>query len=122
MTTFTIGPATQTVRKFVGMTTQSHRDNAKFSIRFADGIRGSLASWDSVLGERWDLIPDYRDEDQLDTVIKTLKMSEHREFGLFTIRCQITTETGRYRLDNSYRTVIRENLLENSKVDSYLAE
>lgn len=119
--TTTIGPATNTVRKFSGMVSSSHKETAKFSVHFAEGLRGCFHSWDSILGERWDILPGKSDESS-DTLIKTLRFTEHRDFGLFTMRCHITTCEGRFRHEEDYRSIVHHNFIEASKTDSYLLE
>lgn len=123
--TWVIGPATNLIRKFAGFTTNSHKEIAKFSTIIPDGKCGCPRSWDSVLGQRWDVIPSksrqvtshpgtWRQE-HLDTLIRTLRFTEHRDFGLFSIRCHITTCEGRFRDEDDYRSLVIHNYLESSK-------
>ena len=84
--TVTIGPATSLVRQFTGIGT---KDVAKFAIVISAGSRGCHSSWDSVLGQRWDVLPPPSVDESMDTVVKTLTFKEIRDFGIFTIRCQV---------------------------------
>ena len=74
---WTIGPATTTVRRFTGFTSSGHKEIVRFSSLTGDGTRGCPRSWDSVLGHRWDVLPGSLE--RLDTVVKMLRFSEHRD-------------------------------------------
>ena len=100
---WTIGPATTTVRRFTGFTGSGHKDIARFSSSIGDGTHGCPRSWDSFLGHRWDVLLGL--PERLDTVVKLMRFTEHRDFGMFTIRCTINTCEGRYRNENSYRSL-----------------
>ena len=55
-----------------------------------------------VLGRMWDLIPCYSSDGE-DVLIKTMRFTENREFGMFTIRVQILTTQGHYKTSCLYR-------------------
>ena len=109
---WTIGPATTTVRRFTGFTSSGHKEIVRFSSLIGDGTHGCPRSWDSVLGHRWDVLPG--SPERLDTLVKMLRFTEHRDFGMFTIRCIINTCEGRYRNENSYRSLNIFNNMESS--------
>ena len=69
------------------------------------------------MGDRWDLLP--AKGETLDTVIRCLKITEHRDFGLFTLRCHINTSRDRYRNEKDYRLIILNNILEAAMIDQY---
>ena len=55
-------------------------------------------------GGKKDLLP-ARNERDLDTLTKFLKFSEHRDFLMSTIRCQIKACRGRYAVEDNYGEV-----------------
>lgn len=110
---YTIGISTAVSRRCCGFTGASSQ-TASFSYHLPDGVRGCPRSWDSVLGHRWDVLPAI-EQDRLDTFVKTLRFTEHREFGLYTIRCSINTCNGRYRDDPDYRAIMIHNYYESER-------
>ena len=117
--THKIAPSTALIRRFIGFKATNCKQIVKFATVCPDGTAGCPRSWDSVLGPRWDVLP--AKEEQLDTSIRSLRFTEHRDFGMFTIQCHINTCPGRYRQENDYRSLIIYNMQEASKVDMYLA-
>ena len=93
------------------------KEVVKFSASHADGWGGCPRSWDSLLGDRCDLLPGQGAV--LDTVIRCLKFTEHRDFGLFTLRCHINTSRDHYRNEQDYRLIILNNIIEAAKIDQY---
>ena len=65
-------------------------------------------------GGKRDLLP-ARNERDLDTRIKSLKLSEHRDFLMSTIRCQIKARRGRYAVEDNYREVFRHSTAESAQ-------
>ena len=59
-------------------------------------------TWDNVLGRKWNMIPCYSSDGE-DVLMKTMKFTEHREFGMFTIRVQILKTQGHYKTSYLYR-------------------
>ena len=114
----TIAPSTELIRRFFGFTGGA-KETVKFSSDWADGTRGCPRSWDALLGHRWDVLHGLGAERQ-DKVIRTMKFSEHRDFGCFTVRCHITTLPGRFRHEEDYRSVLLHNYEESCKVDQYV--
>lgn len=83
----------------------------KFDAAIVGGLRGCHHSWDSVLGERWDLLPgDLSRDESPDSLIKTLRFKHKREFCLSVIMCYTTRSKGRYRNEKDYRGIHRFNL------------
>jgi hypothetical protein len=116
--TVTIGPSTPLVRQFAGFTGNRANEIVRFAVTITAGSRGCLNSLDSVLGYRWDVLPAQITEG-LDTGIKSLRFQEHRDFGLYTIRCSITATEGRFCDEEDHRLVILNNMNEAAK-DSYI--
>ena len=82
---FILAPATPVTRKAIGLS--STQCAAKFAGSIISGPFGCYQSWDSVLGEDWDLLS-AKNERELDTLLKSLKFSEHRDFLMSTIMCK----------------------------------
>ena len=81
---------------------------AKYAMSTPDANLGSFKSWDSVLGERWDVLPGEEDG-SLDTAIRTMRFQEVREFGFSLVKCHLNMTEGRFQCDEDYRLVIRHN-------------
>ena len=69
-------------------------------------------SWDSLFGERWDILPG-DGEESLDTLIRAIRFSETQDF-LFrerfpSTKVQINTCEGRFRNENQYREILNVN-------------
>ena len=86
-------PPTPVTRKAIGLS--STQCAAKFLGSITSLVFGCYQSWDSVLGGKWNLLP-AKNERELDTQIKSLKLNEHRDFLMSKIRCQINACRGRY--------------------------
>ena len=112
---WTLGPASPEIRKFTGFTKACGNETVRFSANFGDGSAGCPRSWDTVLGERWDILPAQGADE--DTGIRLLRFTEHRDFGFFIIRCYITTCRGHYRSEDDYRQIIVYNYQETRKGD-----
>ena len=81
--TVTIGPATPLVRQFTGFSSIGPKEIVKFAVAISAGSRGCHGSWDSVLGQRWDVLPGPSGiAESMDTVVKSIRFQEHREFGI----------------------------------------
>ena len=65
-------------------------------------------------GETWDLLPT-KNERELDTLIKSLKFNDHRDFLKGTIRCHINEGRGRYAVEDNYREVFRHNMAKSAQ-------
>ena len=115
---WTFGPATPLLRRFTGFTKSNGREIVKFCAQRPDGTAGCPRSWDSILGDRWDILPSTGSRQ--DVGIRSLRFTEHREFGLFSIRCHVTSCEGHYRNQPDYRALIIHNLNEARKADTYL--
>ena len=89
-------PATELTKRVCGFKSDSSRENVKISIEVETGNLGGYNSLDFILGQNWDIIPDTL-EDEPATLIKTLKLTEHRDFMMFSLRCHITTTEGHYK-------------------------
>ena len=103
--TWNFAPSTPLIRRFIGFKPTTSpptgtKEVVKFSASHADGWCRCPRSWDSPLGDRWDLLPGQGAV--LDTVIRCLKFTEHRDFGLFTLRCHINTSRDHYRNEQDY--------------------
>ena len=65
-------------------------------------------------GEKWDLMP-ARNERELDTLIKSLKFNEHRDFLISTMRCHINACRGKYTVEDNYREVFKHNAADSAQ-------
>ena len=65
-------------------------------------------------GEKRDLLPAINERD-LDTLIKSLKFNEHKDFLMSTIRCHIKAFRGRYAVEDIYREVFRHITAESAQ-------
>lgn len=116
-----IGSATPMVRKFTGFEGPEDPKHMNYGMHILTGAHGCNHSWDSVLGDRWDVIPgDEEISMSQDTAIKTLKFSEKTEFGMIFIKCCITTMHGLYRHEEDYRSLVYYNMTEAAKLDCYV--
>ena len=106
--TVTIAPSTRITRRYTGFG-ESSRDAVKFGIAILEGVHGCNRSLDSVLGKRWDVVP-RQNQHALDTVIKSMRFTEQREFGTFLIKCTVTASEGRYIEEPDYRALVRKSL------------
>ena len=86
-------PPTPVTRKAIGLS--STQCAAKFLGSITSLIFGCYQSWDFVLGGKWDLLP-AKNERELDTLIKSRKFNEHRDFLMSKNRCQTNACRGRY--------------------------
>ena len=111
--TVTIGASTELTRRYTGV---GGRDAVKFGMEIPEGNRGCHRSLESALGKRWDILPGAGEED-LDLAVKSLRFTEHRDFGVFLIRCVVSTTEGRYQHEDDYRALLRYNWKESAKVD-----
>ena len=102
-------PATELTKRVCGFKSDSSRENVKFSIEVETGNLGSYNSLDFILGQNRDIIPDTL-EDEPATLIKTLKITEHRDFMMFSLRCHITTTEGHYKKNGDHRQSFRQNI------------
>ena len=102
-------PSTELTKRVCGFKSNSSKEAVKFSIEVESGSLGSYHSLDFILGQNWDIIPDVL-ENEPDTLIKSLKFTEHREFMMFSIRCHITTTEGRYKKNEDHRRSFRDNI------------
>ena len=107
--TFNLGPGTKLTRQIMGFSTESQKEVVKFSAAISEGIRGCHKTWDSVLGSRWDVLPAEKDNGH-DTLIKYLRITEHRELTSFNLGCNVQTCTGHYASEEDYRTLFSHNL------------
>lgn len=109
--TETIGEDTPLIRRFTGF-----KDSAltsKFGVTNAADSRGCPRSWDSVLGQRWDVLPGPSDiAESMDTAVKSLKFQAYRDFGICLIKCTVNTTEGRYNYERDYRLLILHNMNE----------
>ena len=116
--TVTIGPATALTRQFTGFTGTGAKEIVKFTVAIMAGSQGCPRSWDAVLGQRWDVLPGSSSiAESMDTVVKSLRFHEHREFGMFSIRCVINTTEGRYCHEEDYRSLLLHNMNEAASQD-----
>ena len=99
-----LGPGTKLTRQIMGFSSESQKEVVKFSAAISKGIRGCHKSWDSVLRSRWDVLP-AQETNGHDTLIKYLRITEHREFTSFNLRCNVQTCTGHYASEEDYRTL-----------------
>jgi len=120
--TLPIAPATPLVRRLTGFTGIAASEVVKFMMATAPCVRGCVESWDSVLGQRWDVLRGSSTiEETLDTVVKNLRFQEIQAFGSFTIRCTVTALQGQYHHEKDYRALIRHNMTVASQIDSSVA-
>ena len=85
----------------------------KFSIEVESGSLGSYYSLDFILGQNWDIIP-AEGGSELDTLIKSLKFTEYRDYMKFSIRCQLTATEGRFKNKENHRRSVRGSLKDTS--------
>lgn len=100
--TATLVPCTPLTRKLCGFETENFKEAVKYSATNQEGQKWCNGTWDNVLGRKWDMIPCYSSDGE-DVLIKTMRFTEHREFGMFTIRVQLLTTQGHYKTSNFYR-------------------
>ena len=100
--TATLVPCTPLTKKLCGFKTNNCKEAVKYSVTNKEGMRWCNGTWDNVLGRMWDLIPCYSSDGE-DVLIKTMRFTENREFGMFTIRVQILTTQGHYKTSCLYR-------------------
>ena len=105
--TFILVPATPVTRKAIGLS--STQCAAKFLGSITSGRFACHQPWDTVLGGKWDLMP-ARNERELDTLIRSLKFNEHRDFLMSPNRCHISACRGTYAVEDNYREVFRHNM------------
>jgi len=102
--TATLVPCTPLTKKLCGFETGNLREAVKYSATNEEGHKWCNGTWDNVLGSKWDMIPCYSSDGE-DVLIKTMRFTEHREFGMFTIRVQLLTTQGHYKTTNFYRNL-----------------
>ena len=95
------------------------KETIKFSSNWADGTRGCPGPGTPCWGTAGTSCMAWAPSGK---VIRTLKFSEHRDLGCFTVRCHITTLPGRYRHEEDYRSVLLHNYEDACKVDQYAVE
>ena len=88
--TATLVPWTPLTKKLYGFETKDCEEAVKYSVTNKEGMRWCNGSWDNVLGRKWDLIPCYSSDGE-DVLIKTMRFTEHRDFGMFRICVQTLT-------------------------------
>lgn len=101
--TTTLLPSTPLTRTICGFETCNSKETVKFSASIEQGRKWSNSTWDSVLGTKWDMIPCHGKQGE-DILIKILRFTEHRNFGMHTIRCQFITCQGHYK-SSDYRSL-----------------
>ena len=101
-------PATELTKRVFGFKSHSSKETVKFLLEVETGNLGSYNSLDSILGKNWDIIADVL-EDEPATLIKTLKITEQRDFMMFSIRCHITTTEGHHKNLEDHRQSFRHN-------------
>lgn len=108
--TWNLAPATPMTRRLTGIS--QGRAHQRFEAHVPSGTLGANSSWDSLLGKRWDVLPadSMQSSDALDTVIKSIRFSEHQEYMMTCIRCHICTSNGRFACEDDYRSIIRHNM------------
>ena len=75
----------------MGFSTESQKEVVKFSAAISE------------------VLPAQKDNGH-DTLIKYLRITEHREFTSFNLRCNVQTCTGHYASEEDYRTLFSHNL------------
>ena len=85
--TATLVPCTPLTKKLCGFETGNLKEAVKYSVANQEGHKWCNGTWDTVLGRNWDMIPCHASHGE-DVLIKTMRFTEHREFGMFTIRVQ----------------------------------
>ena len=105
--TATLIPCTPFTRKLCGFETENFKEAVKYSVRIPEDQKRCNGTWDCVLGKNWDMIPCHESEGG-DVLIKTMRFSENREFGMFTIRIQLVTCQGHYKSSN-YRALCQNS-------------
>ena len=113
--TFALVPATPVTRKAIGLSF------TQCAAIFLGGITSGFfkCHQSSVLGGfcaggKWDSLP-ARNERELDTLIKSLKFNEYRDFLMSTIRCHLNACRGRYAVEDNYREVFRHSMAESAQ-------
>ena len=91
-----LAPCTLLTKKLCGFETGNFREAVKYSVANQEGHKWCNGTWDTVLGRNWDMNPCHA-RDGEDVLIKTMRFTEHREFGMFTIRVQFLTSQGHYK-------------------------
>ena len=108
-------PLTELTKRVCGFKMNSSKESVKFS------IEGSLASYhslDFILGQKWDIIPNVL-ENEPDTLITSLRFTEHREFMMFYIKCHITATKGLYKNNEDHRRSYLSNLEISSSIQQF---
>ena len=108
-----LAPSSDFTRKICGFKTPNPKETVKFSTCIENGNKGCNESWDNVLGPKWDVVQ-REDYQRQDTLIRSLKFTEQRYFGMHTIRCHIHT-CEEYCSSEKYREVYRYNQRECKK-------
>ena len=103
--TATLVSCTPLTKKLCGFETGNFKEAVKYSVANQEGHKWCNGTWDTVLGRNWDMIPCHA-RDGEDVLIKTMRFTEHREFGMFTIRVQFLTSQGHYK-NSQYRDLSR---------------
>ena len=89
-------PCTPLTKKLCGFETGNLKEAVKYSVANQEGHKWCNGTWDTVLGRNWDMIPCHASDGE-DVLIKTMRFTEHREFGMFTIRVQFLTSQCHYK-------------------------
>ena len=91
-----LAPCNLLTKKLCGFETGNFKEAVKYSVANQEGHKWCNGTWDTVLGRNWDMNPCHA-RDGEDVLIKTMRFTEHREFGMFTIRVQFLTSQGHYK-------------------------
>lgn len=65
----------------------------RYDVAIPVGVQGCNASWDSILGEKWDVLS-RKSESSTDFLIRTLNFKVHQDVLMNTIRCHMCTMKG----------------------------
>ena len=103
--TATLVPCTPLTKNLCGFETGKFEKAVKYSVANQEGHKWCNATWDTVLGRNGDMIPCHASDGE-DFLIKTMRFTEHREFGMFTIRVQLLTSQGHCK-NSPYRDLIQ---------------
>ena len=94
--TATLVPCTPMTKKLCGFETGNFKEAVNYSVANQERHKLCNGTWDTVLGRNWNMIPCHASDGE-DVLIKTMRFTEHREFGMFTIRFQFLTSQGHYK-------------------------
>ena len=97
----TLVPCTPLTKNLCVFDSGNSNEAVRYSVANQEGHKWCNGTWHTGLGSKWDMIPCHTSDGE-DVLIKTMRFTEHREFGMFTIRVQLLISQGHYK-NSPYR-------------------